>query len=168
MLRPWTTTCAALGLAAATLGCSESEYALLDITGRVQSCEGKPAAGGTIVFSPVDDPASTGRPKGQPGREARGVVADDGTFHLVTHGKTFEEGVVSGRHTISFEMPPTKRPVLTPGDKEALGPEGTKVREAEIAAMAVYPKLPCSTKLEPAEVTVKGPDDVFEFKLQAK
>jgi hypothetical protein len=157
-----------LALASTSSGCGGTAYPLLDITGRVQTCEGKPAVGGTIVFSPIDDPSATGRPKGQPGREARGVIGEDGTFHLTTYGKTPETGVVSGRHTVSFEMPPTKRPVLTPGDREALGPEGTKVREAEIAAMPVYEKVPCSTKLEPSEVTIKGPEDVFEFKLLAK
>lgn len=168
MLKDWTFRCAVLVLIVSSSGCSETKYPLLDITGRVQTCEGKPAIGGTIVFSPIDDPEATGRPKGQPGREARGVIGEDGSFRLITQGKTAEKGVVSGRHTVTFEMPPMKRPVLTPGDKEALGPEGTKVREAEIAAMPVYEKVPCSGKLEPAEVTVKGAEDVFEFKLLAK
>jgi hypothetical protein len=159
---------ALLALIPLSAGCSETQYQLLDITGRVQTCEGKPAVGGTIVFSPVDDPSATGRPQGQPGREARGVIGEDGSFRLMTYGKTPEKGVVSGRHTLTFEMPPTKRPVLTPGDKEALGPDGTKTREAEIAAMPVYDKIPCSNKVEPAEVTVQGPEDVFELKLLAK
>jgi len=162
------TAWAMLGIAAMSTGCAEDGYALLDVSGRVQTCEGKPAVGGTIIFSPADDPASTGRPKGQPGREARGQIGADGTFRLMTYGKTFEQGVVSGRHTVTFEMPPTRRPVLTSGDREALGPEGTKAREAEIAAMPVYEKVPCSNKLEPSEVTVKGADDVFEFKLLSK
>jgi hypothetical protein len=160
--------CASLLGLTLLVGCSPNQYGLLDITGKVMTCEGKPAEGGTIVFTPIDDPAATGRPKGQPGREARGVIGADGTFKLITFSRTSEPGVVSGRHQISFEPPPTRRPVLTPGDREALGPEGVKVREQEIAAMPVYPPLPCSTRIEPSEVTVKGPEDTFEFKLQAK
>jgi hypothetical protein len=149
-------------------GCGQDEYLLLDVVGRVTTCDGKPATGGTIIFSPIDDPDLTGRPKGMPGREARGVVAEDGTFHLVTTGKTHEPGVVNGRHSVSFEMPPTKRPVLTPGDKQALGPEGTAQREQEIAAMPVYPPLPCSNLLEPNEVTISSVDDKPEFQLKKK
>ena len=86
----------------------------------------------------------------------------------MTFSKVPKPGVVSGRHQVTFEAPPTKRPVLTPGDKEALGPEGSKVREQEITAMPVYPPLPCSTKIEPEEVTVKAPTDTFEFSLKKK
>ncbi|HVJ84710.1 MAG TPA: hypothetical protein VM452_03640 [Caulifigura sp.] len=149
-------------------GCRSNVYELLDVTGKVLTCDGRAAEGGTIIFTPIDDPAASGRPRGQPGREARGVVNADGTFKLTTFGKTAQPGVVSGRHQVSFEAPPTKRPVLTSGDKQALGPEGTKVREQEIAAMPVYPPLTCSTAVDPGEVTVNSPTDVFEFTLKKK
>lgn len=71
----------ALALCMAMLGgCGKDPYRLVEVRGRVTSCEGQPAAGGVVVFYPIDDPAETGRPAGNPGREARGTVGDDGTL----------------------------------------------------------------------------------------
>src|SRR6478736_4044986 len=108
---------AAALLSAILLGCKADPYSLVPVTGKVTSCEGKPAAGGTIVFAPIDDPEHTGRKAGNPGREARGEVAADGTFTLTTIGIPPIAGAVTGRHKITFEMPTGIRPVLPAGDK---------------------------------------------------
>src|SRR4051794_18237321 len=96
-------------LAALLSGCKTDPYALVSVTGTVTTCDGKPAAGGTVVFYPVDDPDTTGRKKGNPGREARGTVAENGRFFLTTIGIRPERGAVAGKHRVAFEMPSTKR-----------------------------------------------------------
>src|SRR5207344_3074428 len=53
----------------ALCGCGRDPYQLVGVKGHVTTCDGKPAAGGTVVFYPVDDPDTTGRKKGNPGRE---------------------------------------------------------------------------------------------------
>jgi hypothetical protein len=154
---------------AAFLGCRSDRYGQVEVTGKVLTCEGKPAAGGSVVFYPIDDPAASGRPAGNPGREARGTVNDDGTFSLTTIGIPPTPGAVTGRHNVAFEMPPTRRPTLTAEDKANMTPEEIQKNEAEYASRKVYGPIPCSDQLDPAEVTVtaKGPN-VFEFKLQPR
>jgi hypothetical protein len=151
------------------VGCKSDPYRQVDVTGKVTTCEGKPAAGGTIVFYPVDDPAASGRPAGNPGREARGKVEDDGTFSLETIGIQPTPGAVVGRHKVAFEMPPTRRRTLTGEDKAGMTPDEIQKLEAEFAADKVYAAIPCSNELAPEEVTVTadGPN-VFEFKLQPR
>src|SRR5262245_14107867 len=111
MLRLPTGLAAALCLAA-ICGCGADPYRLVEVRGKVTTCEGKPAAGGVVVFYPIDDPEGTGRKAGNPGREARGTVGDDGTFTLTTIGMQPAPGAVTGRHRVAFEMPPTRRPSL--------------------------------------------------------
>jgi len=160
---------AAIVLCAALLsGCRHDPYRLVEVKGRVTSCEGKPAAGGVVVFSPIDEPEVTGRPRGNPGREARGTVAADGTFSLTTIGIKPAAGAVTGKHRVSFEMPPAGRPVLLPGEKAAMSPDEIKKIEADFASRPAYPPLPCSDQIQPAEVTVKNSGNDFEFKLPAK
>jgi hypothetical protein len=150
-------------------GCRRDPYSQVEVTGTILTCEGKPAAGGTIVFYPIDDPAASGRKAGNPGREARGAVNEDGTFSLTTIGIQPTPGAVTGRHRIGFEMPPTRRPVLTAEDKANMTPEEIQQNEAEFASRKVYAPIPCSDQPEPAEVTVtpQGPNH-FEFKLKPK
>lgn len=155
-------------LALATLcgGCRHNLYSPVEVTGKVTTCQGKPAAGGNVVFYPIDDPSASGRPGGNPGREARGTVNADGTFTLTTIGIQPEPGAVVGRHKVAFEMPSTRRASLTAEEKSQMSADETKRLEAEFAARPVYAPIPCSDQIEPAEVTVtaKGPN-VFEFKL---
>lgn len=163
--------CLAVGLAISLGGCGGGLYQLAQVRGTVMTCEGKPATGGTVIFYPVDDPAATGRPAGQPGREARGVVGADGSFTLTTIGvqSTPEQpGAVTGKHKVAFEMPPTKRPTLSAADKENMTPDEIKKNEAELAARPVYPPLPCSDQITPAEVTVERSGNNFEFNLPPK
>ncbi|MBI3462988.1 MAG: hypothetical protein HY000_07990 [Planctomycetes bacterium] len=161
----------ALALAASCLaafaGCS-NPYELATVQGRVLTCEGKPAAGGVVIFRPIDDPEATGRKKGNPGREARGTVADDGTFTLTTIGIEPSPGAVTGRHTVSFQMPPTKKPVLLPDEKAGMSSEEAAQVEADFASRPVYPPLRCSDQIQPGEVTVVSGENNFEFKLPPK
>ena len=159
----------ALLTAAALPGCRRDPYSQVEVTGKIMTCEGKPAAGGTVVFYPIDDPAASGRKAGNPGREARGTVSDDGTFSLTTIGIQPTPGAVTGRHRVGFEMPPTRRPTLSAEDKANMTPEEIKQNEAEFASRKVYAPIPCSDQPEPAEVmvTAKGPNN-FEFKLKPK
>ena len=146
-------------------GCRHDPYQLVQVTGRVTGCEGKPAAGGVVVFFPIDEPEATGRKAGNPGREARGSVAADGTFTLTTIGIRPAHGAVAGRHRVSFEMPTGKRPALTAEDKANMTPDEIKKNEADFASRPVFPPLPCSDQIQPGEVTVKAGDNNFEFKL---
>jgi hypothetical protein len=154
----------AVGLALLA-SCKADPYRLVEVRGKVTSCDGKPAAGGTVVFYPVDDPQATGRKAGNPGREARGAVGDDGTFTLTTIGIRPAPGAVIGPHRVAFEMPPTRRPSLSAEDKATMTPEEIKANEADFASRKVYAPLPCSDQIEPSEVTVKADGNNFEFKL---
>lgn len=150
-------------------GCRRDPYSPVQVTGKVTTCEGKPAAGGTIVFFPIDDPAASGRKAGNPGREARGTINDEGTFSLTTIGIQPTPGAVTGRHHVAFEQPPTRRPTLTAEDKANMTPEEIQKNEAEFAARKVYSPIPCSDQLDPAEVTVTAEGaNHFEFKLKPK
>jgi hypothetical protein len=149
-------------------GCGSDEYRMINVKGKVLSCEGQPATGGTIVFYPIDDPSVSGRPKGDPGREARGVVGEDGSFTLTSIGMEEAAGVVAGKHRVKFEMPPTTRPKLTEADKSVLSKEEIAKWEAEYAGRPVYKPLPCSPNMEPAEVVVTDAEKVLEFKLLKK
>jgi len=150
------------------VGCKGDPYALVQVTGTVTSCEGKPAAGGVVVFAPIDAPDVTGRKGGNPGREARGEVAADGTFTLTTIGIPPRPGAVTGPHRVSFEMPTGRRPSLSAEDKANMTPDEIKKIEAEFASRFVHPVLPCSDQIQPAEVIVKPGKNEFEFKLPSK
>jgi hypothetical protein len=164
---PRTLTAAVL-LSIMLAGCKADPYKLVPVTGKVTSCEGKPAAGGVIVFAPIDAPDKTGRKAGNPGREARGEVGADGTFTLTTIGIPPKPGAVAGPHRITFEMPTGIRPTLAPGDKANMTPDEIKKIEAEFAARVVFPPLPCSDKIQPEEVDIKADSNNFEFKLPPK
>src|SRR4029079_4816660 len=158
---PRTLTAAVL-LSIMLAGCKADPYKLVRVTGKVTSCEGKPAAGGVIVFAPIDAPDKTGRKAGNPGREARGEVGADGTFTLTTIGIPPKPGAVAGPHRITFEMPTGRRPALSAEDKSNMTPDEIKKIEAEFASRVVHPQLPCSDKIQPGEVTVKADSNHFE------
>jgi hypothetical protein len=152
----------------AMTGCGSDEYRMIDVRGKVLTCEGQPATGGTIIFFPIDDPSVSGRPKGDPGREARGVIGEDGSFTLTSIGMEEMAGVVAGKHRVKFEMPPTTKPKLTEADKSILSKEEIAKWESEYANRPVYKPLPCSANLEPAEAVVTDAEKVLEFKLLKK
>jgi hypothetical protein len=151
-------------------GCG-NPYQMAKVRGRVLTCEGKPAVGGEVEFWPIDAPDKTGRRAGNPGQVSRAVVGPDGTFTLVTtgiQGAKDTEGAVVGPQRVKFNMPPTRRPVMTAEERAAGTPEHIKALEEEAARMPIYPPLPCSNKIEPAEVEVKPGDNTFEFTLPPK
>jgi hypothetical protein len=154
--------------ASAYCGCRGGAYQMAEVRGKVTTCEGKPAAGGQVVFYPVDAPDETGRPAGNPGREARGTVGEDGTFALTTIGISPTPGAVTGPHKIAFEMPPTRRPTLPAEDRAGMTPDEIKQVEADFASRPVYPAIPCSDEIQPGEVTVKPGKNEFEFTLPPK
>jgi hypothetical protein len=149
-------------------GCRGGAYQMAEVRGKVTTCEGKPAAGGEVIFYPVDAPGQTGRPGGNPGREAHGTVDEDGTFTLTTIGISPTPGAVTGPHKVEFKMPPTRRPTLSADDKASMTPDEIKKVEAELASRPVYAPLPCSDQIQPAEVTVKTGTNDFEFTLPPK
>jgi hypothetical protein len=149
-------------------GCGGDPYQLATVRGKVITCEGKPAAGGVVVFYPIDAPEKTGRPAGNPGREARGTVAEDGTFSLISIGIEPQEGAVIGPHKVVFEMPPTQRPRLSAEDREGMSLEEQKKWDEEFARRPVYAPIPCSTAITPSEVTVVAGKNMLEFKLPPK
>lgn len=151
-------------------GCGTA-YPTAKVRGRVLTCEGKPATGGVVEFWPIDAPDKTGRRPGNPGQVSRGTVGADGTFTLVSigiQGAKDTDGAVTGPQRVTFKMPPTKRPVMTPEERSAGTPEHIKALEEEAARMPIYPPLPCTNKIEPSEVEVKPGDNSFEFTLPSK
>jgi hypothetical protein len=152
----------------ALCGCRGGAYEMAEVRGKVTTCEGKPAAGAEVIFYPVDAPAETGRAAGNPGREAHGTVAEDGTFTLTTIGIKELPGAVTGPHRVEFRMPPTRRPTLTAEDRANMTPDEAKKVEADFASRPLYPPIPCSDQIQPAEVTVKPGKNDFEFTLPPK
>ncbi|WP_437206665.1 hypothetical protein [Planctomicrobium sp. SH664] len=152
-------------LATLLSGCGTDPYALVPVTGKVLTCEGKPAVGGTIKFLPVDDPTASGRPAGQPGREAYGKVGEDGSFSLTSTGGTEAKGVVTGRHQVLFVMPPTGKRKVMPDMRSSLSEAEIAALEKEYEKDVVPPAIPCSSKVEPVEVTVEAKGAQFEFRL---
>jgi len=150
---------AIVSLLAFLVGCKSDPYKLVTVTGTVTS---------VVVFAPIDDPDVTGRKGGNPGREARGEVAADGTFTLTTIGIPPKSGAVTGPHRVTFEMPSGRRPTLSADDKANMTPDEIKKNEAELASRVVHPPPPCSDKIQPEEVVVKAGGNHFEFKLPPK
>ena len=79
-------TCLVPGLAGCERGDRLPTY---KATGSVSFPDGKPLAGGTIVFESVDDPVT-----------ARSVIELDGTFTLSTYGNG--DGAVAGKHRVAI------------------------------------------------------------------
>ncbi|WP_437205979.1 hypothetical protein [Planctomicrobium sp. SH664] len=164
---------AALGLFVLASGCGQDPYILVPVTGKVLTCEGKPAAGGTVMFMPVDNPSVTGRPQNEPGKVSEGVIGEDGTFTLwygMTQGvgapPPTESGAVTGPHRLMFKSPFTAKPTLSASEKAQMGEEDRKAAQALYDAVKIYPPIPCSLKVEPSEVIVElNGTNHFELKL---
>jgi hypothetical protein len=147
-------------------GCG-NQYKFAPVKGRI-TCNGKPAAGGIIIFQPMDDPKKTGRPSGHSGMASSATIAEDGSFTLKAIDGTSGDGALIGPHQIIFQAPPTTRFTIPAEDRAVMSPEEIKATEEEIARRPIYPPLACSTNVEPAEVEVKAGSNEFEFKLQPK
>lgn len=152
--------------AALVAGCGSDPYQTAYVSGRVTTCEGKPAYGGEVIFSPIEASAETGRDPGNPGRGSRGMVGEDGTFTLTLTGDEKVQGALIGRHLVLFKPPATKPPTLTAEERESLAPEELKQMLDEIAKWKpAYPEIPCGNGITPAEVEVVRGSNTFEFTL---
>jgi hypothetical protein len=149
-------------------GCGSDPYKTVTVRGRVTTCEGKPAVGGTVIFTPIDAPQETGRPAGNPGRISTGTVGEDGTFTLAYTNGPPGSGAVTGPHRVTFIMPPTTRPVIDAETRAAFSPEELVEIQRDFDSRPVYPPLPCSAEITPGEVKVAAGDNMFEFKLPPK
>jgi hypothetical protein len=65
-------------------GCFGQSSATYPVTGVVKHPDGKPLAGGRILFQPV----------GETGHAARGIISHDGTFQLGTYAH--DDGAIAG------------------------------------------------------------------------
>jgi hypothetical protein len=155
-------------LAVTAAGCGSNPYRTAPVSGTVM-CNGKPAFGGTIRFRPVDAPEETGRPPGQPGREAFATVEEDGTFTLMMDtaaDATQAGGALIGRHEVIFESPRTKPVPIPADDREGLTAAEVQALRADIdRRYPVYQPLACSAEITPREVEVVAGQNVFEFTL---
>ena len=156
------------GLAAAAAGCSSGIYKIVPVTGTVTTCDGKPAEGGTVYFVPVDAPDRTGRPPGLAGGGSSGVVGPDGRFALEATDGQGGPGALVGPHAVTFRPPRTERPKLSAAERQGLPDDAARKIDEENAKLPVFPKIPCSDKIAPAEVEVKAGTNTFEFKLLPK
>jgi hypothetical protein len=75
-------------LAALLFGCSNQGVATYRVTGTVKLSDGKPLAGGRILFQPT----------GEVSHSARGIIAQDGSFQLTTFEPN--DGAIPGEHKV--------------------------------------------------------------------
>ena len=80
LLVPW---CLALA------GCTDDRPPTYPVTGKVVLPDGKPLAGGSILFESVEHALA-----------ARGLILQDGTFRLGTFG--LSDGAVAGPHRVAI------------------------------------------------------------------
>lgn len=149
------------------LGCGDDPYQTASVTGTVL-CDGKPAYGGTIRFRPIDAPQETGRPPGQPGRDAFATVEEDGTFELFMDTPASvnrAEGALIGRHQVFFDLPRTEPWKPSPEERMEFTPEELEELKAEYEKLPVYDPIPCGRQISPSEVTVEPGTNQFEFSL---
>jgi hypothetical protein len=158
------------GLVLGVPGCSRDPYAnFVAVTGTLL-CDGKPAEGATVIFSPVDAPEETGRAKGNPGPASRGVVQADGTFSLITwnyRGKEQTVGALVGPHSVRVDPPMTQAPAMTV-QQAGLPPKERAEVQAELDALPLFEPLECGTQVEPESIEVTSDEEKnkFEFHLE--
>lgn len=147
-------------------GCKDP-YQMRAVSGRVLTCEGKPAVGGTIVFSPMDEPKVTGRPPGYPGTESYGRIDEQGEFRLEpSTGQAHRSGAVSGRHRVSFWMPLTETPQPSEEDASMMSQAEFEAYVESLREVPLFPVIPCSDRVSPSTVTVPEEGARFDFVLE--
>lgn len=87
-------------------GCGSGRLPTYPVAGKVQYRNGKPVRGGVIEFR-SENPAAEGL-------NARGQIADDGSFRLSTYGK--DDGAIEGQH----------RAIVVPAISEAMKKDDEK------------------------------------------
>jgi hypothetical protein len=80
--------CCTLGFLIAISGCFGQTSSTYPAAGVVKHADGKPLAGGRILFHPVNEP----------GHAARGIISHDGTFQLGTYSDG--DGAVAGAYKV--------------------------------------------------------------------
>jgi len=80
--------CIPIFLVVGLVGCSHRGGATYPVTGTVKLSDGKPLAGGRILFQPT----------GEQTNSARGIIAQDGSFQLTTFEPN--DGAVPGEHKV--------------------------------------------------------------------
>ena len=127
----------------AFMGCSNGSTATYPVTGTVKFADGKPLAGGRILFQPV----------GADGRFARSIIGDNGGFELGTYHSN--DGAVAGKHKI----------MITP-----MIPEHAAENPAESERYrSVIDVRYQNVQTTPLELTVKddGSENTFEIVLKS-
>jgi len=151
--------------------CGKSDpYAnIARVTGRV-TCNGQPATGGIIVFTPADEPATTGRNKGEPGRLSSARVAEDGSFSLMVEqlgNDAARSGALVGNHSVTFQVPQhqKKRQLDSRVYRRAKPEEIAKLKAQIEGGERTYEPLKCGDAIQPATVTVVKGKNEFVFEL---
>lgn len=109
--------------ACALLGCNESEIPVAHVHGTI-SIDGKPLAGGRIMFAP--------QPNGKninPGKPAYGRLDDEGRYELSTFGE--HDGAVIGTHLITITAPRDASQIDDPGFRSLIVPKAIQVDPSE-------------------------------------
>jgi len=79
------------------VGCQQSPYELSSVHGTV-TVDGKPLAGGRVMFAPISQGDSS-----EPGKPAFGTLQSDGSYVLTTFRET--DGAVVGDHWVTIFGP---------------------------------------------------------------
>jgi hypothetical protein len=90
--------CSCIVVVLACCGCSEAEYTLAKVSGKVTKA-GQPVSGAVILFQPM---ASTAQTSAGPGSSA--ITDAEGRYELKTY-KEKKEGAVIGRHRVTINLP---------------------------------------------------------------
>ena len=145
-------------------GCKDP-YQLVEVTGKVTTCEGAFPEGGRIFLQPLDLPDETKRPPGYPGPISMGQIEPDGTFYIRTAVQPARDGAVTGRHKVTFEMPLSERPSLNMDEVSEMTPVDYEEALQWLESIPVYPVIPCDSEIFPAEVLIVDGKNKFEFVL---
>ncbi|MGQ0636497.1 MAG: hypothetical protein ACT4QC_17935, partial [Planctomycetaceae bacterium] len=152
-----------------TSGCGSDPYGnFVSVTGTLM-CNGKPAVGATVVFSPVDAPG-TGRLRGEPGPVSQGVVQEDGTFSLTTWnylGREQITGALVGPHDVRVDAPRTQTPALTI-QQAGMPPAERAEVEAKLKALPLFRPVDCGMQVAPTRVEVTSNKSRFELHLEGQ
>ena len=143
--RPWWVTMTSVAVATAITGCGRGPN-IAPVSG-VVTLDGKPLAGASVLFMPVDG--------GVPGRAA---TKDDGSFSLTTFQE--KDGALVGRHRVAVSKVETTG-ATAGGDGLSGKLDGRRMRTSWLT-----PERYGAPATSGLEATVeRGGKNVFEFQL---
>lgn len=149
-----------LSFVVAATGCGSSTPPTSAVRGKV-TFEGKPLpGGGSIRFVPVS----------LPGKEAGGVIAEDGSFEMQTYEE--KDGAIPGEHRVEiFQnqiLKPAVYPEIDPGEGEEPGAVKPISPEVRISPKEKIPPI-YSDAQSPLRATVDGTkSNEINFDLKRK